>query len=408
MSKYEILVIDDEKMVADSLKDAIEFLDIYTVTVVYSGRQALDIARKKTFDAYLVDQRMPEMTGIGFIQELLKFDNNPLIYIVTAEDDGVALAAAEKTIEEGGLPIKRYVPKPWSESLFSVDLREDLREHKMKIELLNSIDTYSNKQKVIQSELHTALEKLWEQKKRDAALGGAISVISSAKHELSNINTGISGNLELLDNAMTELDQQNIDPKFFEKFTKIKSRLTILSDRLIEYVNFIGILTQKVTDPFLKVSVATILESCLSTLSKEIEKKNIEIVKDFKKTAALLCHEKQLHMAFYHIIKNSIDAIDHGGTILLSLYEENAHCVIKFEDTGKGIPEDIIEKVFIPLFTQEKIYGGRGGSIVHKIIADFHKGSITIESYTKDMITTGRFVDKAQGTIVIVVLPSQT
>jgi signal transduction histidine kinase len=351
---------------------------------------------------------MPEMTGIEFIKELLRIEKNPLIYIVTAEDDGVALAAAEKTIEQGGLPIKRYVSKPWPQSLFSVDLREDLRENEVKKEMLKSIDSFSDKQKVIQNELYSALQKLWEQEKRDAALGGAISVISSAKHELSNINTGISGNLELLDTFMNELTQQKIDPGLLERLIKIKTRLLMLSDRLVEYVDFIGILTQKVPDPFLEVSVSAILDSCLSSLSKEIEHKNIEVVKNYKKAADLPCYEKQLHLAFYHIIKNSIEAIDDGGTILLSLYEENSHCVIRFEDTGKGIAEDIIRKIFIPLFTQDKVYGGRGGSIVHKIITDFHKGSINIESYTKDMIDTGRFFDKAQGTIVTISLPSQT
>ena len=166
MSKYEILIVDDDDIVSNSLKDSLELFDIYTTTVASSGAVALERVKNKRFDAFLVDQRMPEMTGVEFISELIKVVSDPLIYIITAEDDGVALASAEREVESGGLPIKQYVPKPWPTSLFSVDLREDLRARDLKNNLLKTIEKHSKEQKKIQYELGLTQEKLLEQEQK--------------------------------------------------------------------------------------------------------------------------------------------------------------------------------------------------------------------------------------------------
>ncbi len=162
MDKYSILVVDDDEAVADSLRDSLEMLDIYKATVVNSGKEGIEEAKKNRFDAFLVDQKMPGMAGVEFISELVKIIDDPLIYIITAEDDGVALAEAEKE-DERRLPIKRYVPKPWPPGLFSVDLREDLRERDLKRNMLEQIEKYSSEQKQVQHALDEANTKLKEQ-----------------------------------------------------------------------------------------------------------------------------------------------------------------------------------------------------------------------------------------------------
>lgn len=406
MKRYEILVVDDEKMVADALQDSLEFFDIYKATVTYSGKEALEKIKNQSFEAYMIDQRMPEMTGIELIKELLKIDQDPLIYLITAEDDGIALAVAEKTRDQGGLPIKRYVSKPWIPSLFSVDLREDLREREIKNSMLETLAQNTQKQKLIQKELSRAQDKLTAKLKHDAALAGAFSIISSSRHELSNIHTGITSNVNLLVSLLKDFEGET-HPSY-QKITKIRTRLGTLSERLRDYVNFIGLLTKKSKDPATMVSVTSVIEMCLADCSLEIQNNNIDLVKEYFGEVEVMGCENQLKYAFYHIIKNSIEAMPEGGTLLLSTTEQNNHGIVKFEDTGKGIPEDILEKVFIPLFTQDKIYGGRGCSIVHKVITDFHKGQVNIESYTANMINSGRYSNKAPGTIVTISLPLST
>ena len=67
------------------------------------------------------------------------------------------------------------------------------------------------------------------------------------------------------------------------------------------------------------------------------------------------CDPNQIEVVFENIISNSIQAIgDDSGTITITFYEENENVLILIQDSGGGIPEDIISKIFDPLFTTKK------------------------------------------------------
>jgi signal transduction histidine kinase len=91
-----------------------------------------------------------------------------------------------------------------------------------------------------------------------------------------------------------------------------------------------------------------------------------------------------------------------GGTITISAQEIQSksgqhHIQIIFTDTGYGIPEDVIEKVFDPFYTTKDGCGNAGlGLSISNGIVDTHQGMIQIESASQ------------QGTRVIIELPVTT
>jgi len=102
-----------------------------------------------------------------------------------------------------------------------------------------------------------------------------------------------------------------------------------------------------------------------------------------------------LGQAFRNIIQNAIEAIDGEGKVLirLELLEENPNYVkILFKDTGRGIPRDAKEKIFLPFFTTKPQGTGLGLSFAYKVIRA-HKGRISAES------------DGVEGTQIIIVIP---
>jgi len=173
--RYNILVVDDDKVVSESLDDALDIVGIYNTTLAYSAAKALALITENIFDAYLVDQRMPEITGVEFIKSLLNMVDNPLIYMITAEDDGIGLRYAEMTEEEGGLPIKRYIPKPWPRSIFTVDLREDLRERDLVLDLTDMVSEHLKRQKEIQTKLDNSIKEFEQFEYKYGILINAVS-----------------------------------------------------------------------------------------------------------------------------------------------------------------------------------------------------------------------------------------
>jgi two-component system NtrC family sensor kinase len=102
----------------------------------------------------------------------------------------------------------------------------------------------------------------------------------------------------------------------------------------------------------------------------------------------------QMAVALSNIIENAISAMGQSGRLVLrsSLAVGGERIAVTVRDTGKGIPERYISKVFEPYFTLKP--GGTGlGMALTKRIVDDHKGTIEIES--KEDV----------GTAVIVELP---
>jgi signal transduction histidine kinase len=87
----------------------------------------------------------------------------------------------------------------------------------------------------------------------------------------------------------------------------------------------------------------------------------------------------QLETVLSNIITNSIQAIDGNGTITVSVKEEGNFVEIAISDSGPGIPNQNMEKIFEPLFTTKNDGTGLGLSSCQTIIEN-HGGKITVHN----------------------------
>lgn len=84
-----------------------------------------------------------------------------------------------------------------------------------------------------------------------------------------------------------------------------------------------------------------------------------------------------MEQVFVNICMNAIEAMEQSGTLRIRtlLNQEKNQVEIIISDTGKGIPNDILENIFDPFFTTKEQGVGLGLSIVYEII-EAHKGTI--------------------------------
>jgi two-component system nitrogen regulation sensor histidine kinase NtrY len=88
----------------------------------------------------------------------------------------------------------------------------------------------------------------------------------------------------------------------------------------------------------------------------------------------------QLKRVFINLVNNSIDAMENAtGVITISVVENPASLRVIYEDSGKGIPHEDLNRIFIPYFSKKPDGTGLGLAIVKKII-EVHNGNITVES----------------------------
>jgi PAS domain S-box-containing protein len=121
----------------------------------------------------------------------------------------------------------------------------------------------------------------------------------------------------------------------------------------------------------------------------------VQIANQVQEEIWIWVNADKMMRVFINLIKNAIDAMPEKGTLQISSSQKNDYLEIAFADTGTGISEEILRKIFSPLFTTKPQGIGFGLAICKRII-EAHGGTIKVETAIN------------KGTTFIISLPSKT
>ncbi len=161
-----------------------------------------------------------------------------------------------------------------------------------------------------------------------------------------------------------------------------------ITDDMIHQIDRFVVMTQEILDFARGVSSLNIqtvdfketIESFLFVVEKELSRRKVKIVRNFKFSGKLKLDPDKLLRVFLNVTGNAADAMSMGGIISIKTYQADHWLAIEFADQGCGMTEDVRSKIFDPFFTHGKKHGtGLGMAIVKKIIND-HKGKVKIDS----------------------------
>ncbi|WP_333866676.1 response regulator [Sphingobacterium sp.] len=140
--KISILYVDDEENNLFSFKATFRLK--YKVFTAISGADAIDIVKNNQIHIIITDQRMPEMTGVEFLEEIIKINAAPMRILLTGYTD---MAAVVDAVNKG--KIFHYLNKPWSE--------EELDQT-----IQRAYEVYAERQKIVEtnSQLETSNDQL--------------------------------------------------------------------------------------------------------------------------------------------------------------------------------------------------------------------------------------------------------
>ncbi len=222
------------------------------------------------------------------------------------------------------------------------------------------------------------LEEQLNQSERLASLGEMVAAVS---HEIRNPLGIVCSTAELLKNKL-EGGSARLAEVIMEEARRLNGIVT----------EFLDFARPQVPRPE-RCRPRDILERNLEFLRPEMEKRGIELVSELGGEAELQADAGLLYRAFLNVLMNAVQAMPEGGRLSLrsSLLRGGAMVVV-VEDTGGGIPEERLRKVWNPFFTTKDKGSGLGLPIVKNII-EAHGGSVDIES------------EEGEGTRVTMTLP---
>ncbi len=237
-------------------------------------------------------------------------------------------------------------------------------------------------------QMERALRDTQEQLLQSEKLAAMGRLTSQIAHELNNPLYGIMNTLELL---KTEIPANNKRRKILDMAL---SEIIRLSDLLRKMLSF-SKPDQEERHP---VDINPVIDEILLLHEKQLKENDINIAATYAKELGLINASKnQLRQVFLNMVANARDAMPNGGTLSVATSGDNDNVYVEITDTGTGIREELLDKIFDSFFTTKgEVKGvGLGLSVCYGFIED-HGGNIEVKSQV------------GEGTTFTITLPVRT
>ena len=131
---------------------------------------------------------------------------------------------------------------------------------------------------------------------------------------------------------------------------------------------------------FSAVKVADLLDVIENQTLSNLDELDVKVEKAVEYDGEIVVDRNRMIRLLNNIIKNAVEAMKQGGTLSLRIFERNERLHIEIGDTGCGIPEDILPRIFEPFVSHGKSDGTGLGMAIVKSVVQAHHGDIRIES----------------------------
>lgn len=388
MERANILVVDDELGPREALRMILK--DDYRIFFATNGLEAVEHTKNQPPDLVIMDMKMPVMDGLQALKRIKEI--NPYISVLMVTGYGTIDTAVE-AMKIGALD---YITKPFDSFSILQKVKGALEENKKKIEaqqMLVQIQDASDKLTKQQEDLQKQVIQL-------SKLSSIGMLAQGIAHNLSSPLLIILGRAELMKEKLLQFrmklnslskDSAVIDPNeaslLFKEYDQNVKDTEIIIENVVKLTEIIKNMMQKsrqdqAQDPQL-LNLSDILKEELKFLEADLFfKHNVEKQYSLASDLPLIRGVySDFSQAFLNIIRNSIDAMFDTDLrrLTVATYYDDKFVYVSFNDTGCGIPQEHLEKIFEPYFTTKK--GTEGGNRPVGTGLGLHMVKILMEPY---------------------------
>ena len=229
------------------------------------------------------------------------------------------------------------------------------------------------------------LKELQETSQQSDHLSTLSVLATGMAHEIRNPLSGIRGSAQLLLKDLKNFDQREYMEIVIEEVDRI--------DRIVKKMMA---LTRPAFKDFKQINIHQVLEEILILEKESLQRKGGGFIQTYDPSLPTIeANKDELKQAFLNLIKNAVEASPKGGQVhILTLYNNDYtfrkkqdtlspnSIIVKIIDSGPGMTDATIKKLFTPFFTTKKRGTGLGMAVSLKIIEN-HQGKIKIVSKEK-------------------------
>ena len=219
--------------------------------------------------------------------------------------------------------------------------------------------------KTIELEKKLAIAETQLKSERFAAIGEASSRIA---HDLKNPLAAMKAELEIVQH----FNRENFDDKTKKRIRNIEDSLDMMYEQIEGMMNFVRATTFDIQS----TTVSKLVNEIIKIIVKPENIKMNLPQNDF----TLKCDFKKFESVLSNLINNAIQEIGkEPGEVTVTFEESKSNVKISVSDSGSGIPEDKLEKIFEPLYTTKNTGTGLGLASCKNIVEQ-HGGTISVKN----------------------------
>jgi two-component system, NtrC family, sensor kinase len=370
-----IMIVDDQRTSLMLLERGLVRLGYHVITSE-SGMEALDRADDANIDIFLLDVQMPGMNGFDTARALHakeKYSETPILFMTGAEDVQQRLAG----FEAGGVD---YILKP----VHTVEVAKRVGIHLEVFRRRKELERYANEMETLAKDRAKQLAHA----DRLAMLG---TLAGGVAHEINNPLSFISGNVQEMRKIWPKVDEalsRYIDtgPDDVEEIGYMREDMPEILEgihngitRIAKIVSGLKTFVREKGADWAPFPVRQSYDSAVLIARGALHE--VQVIPEFEEDLPNVHGDaQQLEQVLVNLCVNAAHAMEGqpNQKIWVRGKVDDDFVVITVEDSGKGIPEDVLESIWNPFFTTKEVGKGTGlGLSICQNIIEEHGGTIS-------------------------------
>lgn len=353
------LVVDDDYNIRAICQALLARMG-FSVETARDGEEAWAMCQKQEFDLVISDIHMPgSMDGVQLVGAIKQAAPSTDVIIMTGVPD---LETAIPTLKIGAYD---YLIKPFNQGLLESVVARCVAKRRLSAEL--------QRERIMRAELQAAYSELQSVERIKEAILGRVH------HELRTPITVSMLAAECLADAQTSESGRELAGKVRKSLAELKDKV---EDILLYSQLQRGDLALETAD----VDLCALVRKTAAELMPQCEEKELAVEVQCEEGLGTLRLDPSLvESACKHLFLNAVKFNQKGGRIKIEVKKENERARVSFQDTGIGIPAEVLPKLSeafyqVAEFLTRQVGGlGLGLALVRRV-AEAHGGSLSVES----------------------------
>ena len=229
-----------------------------------------------------------------------------------------------------------------------------------------------------------------EERIENERTGSIVRLAAGVAHELGNPLNSLTIHLQLIERKLKKLASDE-GSKLAESLQVCQGEVQRLDGIITHFLEAVRPQKPELNE----LDLLELVEEVLRVQEAELSDRKIEVNVEVSDDLPMLLGDRgQIKQVFFNLIKNAMEAMQPGGQLRILARRDDDYIYLQFADSGTGISEEDLSKVFQAYYTTKKEGHGLGMMIVQRILRE-HGGHINIESH------------KDKGTVITLQFPQR-